>query len=121
MRKKRNALTLIETMLVIILIGIIGGAMAYNLKGAVEKGRSFKTKETKHRIDTVLNMAFLEGKSAEEIREDWKHIVETSPLIKAKKNESHLRDGWNEEFHIEMNDDGMWRSFTGHISPDAED
>ena len=44
MRKKR-AITLLEIMIVILLIGLIGGVVSYNLKGTLDKGKAFASKE----------------------------------------------------------------------------
>ncbi len=106
MKKKRNALTLIEIMLVIILVGIVGGALAFNLKGAVQKGKRFKTEETKKKIDAILNLALLEGHSSEEVKSNWIEHVKDSPLIKTKPNQTDIWDGWGKPFEVDISEDG---------------
>jgi type II secretory pathway pseudopilin PulG len=103
MKSKRTALTLIEMMLVIILIGIVGGALAFNLKGAIEKGKGFKTEEIRKKIDSVLDLALLEGTSLEELEENWMEYVKKSPLIKVKPNQESILDGWGKPFRVEVN------------------
>ncbi|MCH9634247.1 MAG: hypothetical protein S4CHLAM7_09920 [Chlamydiae bacterium] len=107
MKKKRNALTLIEIMLVIILIGIVGGALTVNLKGAVKKGKTFKTEETKRKIESILELALLEGYSPGDLSENWVAHVKASPLMKIKGDPSEILDGWGKPFSVELNDDGF--------------
>ncbi len=109
MKKKRNALTLIEIMLVIILVGIVGGALAFNLKGAVQKGKRFKTEETKKKIDAILNLALLEGQFSDDLTEKdtWLECVKNSPLIKTTPDQKEIYDGWGKPFEVEIDDDGF--------------
>lgn len=119
MKKKRQALTLIEIMLVIILIGIVGGTLAFNLKGAVSKGKQFKTDETKRKIDSILELAQLEGHSLQEIQSDWISYVKASPLIKTKADQDEILDGYGMPFDVEINDSGdALVAFTDNTLPD---
>ena len=43
-KKKQYALTLIEIMIVIVLIGLIGSVIGANMKGSLDEGKAFKTK-----------------------------------------------------------------------------
>lgn len=105
MKRKRNTLTLIEMMLVIVLVGIVGGALAFNLKGAITKGKSFKTEETRKKIDSVLNLALLEGASPEELEKEWLSYVKNSPLLKVSPNQEKIYDGWGKPFRVELRQD----------------
>ncbi len=81
-KKQNKSFTLIELMVVIALIGIIGGVLTYNLKGSLEKGKVFKTQESKHQIKNILNLASIEDNvSIEEVIENWEHYIRNSPLI----------------------------------------
>lgn len=101
-RKKRYALTLVEMMLVIVLVGIVGGALAVNLKGALDRGKGFKTKETKKRIEAIVNIASVE-KDEDTILNQWQEIVSQSPLIKLKLNSSNqVLDAWGNAFNLEF-------------------
>lgn len=122
MKKKRNTLTLIEIMLVVILIGIVGGALAFNLKGAVEKGKRFKTEETKKKLDSIINLALLEGNSPENIEENWFEYVKQSPLIKTSSKQKNILDGWGKPFTVKMNqNDYSLVAFSDNIDADEED
>lgn len=37
-KRKKQSITLVEMMVVITLIGIIGGALAFNMRGSLQKG-----------------------------------------------------------------------------------
>lgn len=122
MKSKRTALTLIEMMLVIILIGIVGGALAFNLKGAIEKGKGFKTEEIRKKIDSVLDLALLEGTSLEELEENWVEYVKKSPLIKVKPNQESILDGWGKPFRVELNpQDHSLVVLSDHTAVDEEE
>lgn len=112
MKKKRQALTLIEMMLVILLVGVVGGALAFNIKGAILKGKQFKTEEMRKKIDSVLNLALLEGYSSQEIQKDWVKIVKNSPLIQVKGSQELLYDAWGNPFEVQITSDGQSFSVT---------
>lgn len=81
MKKKKRFVTLIEIMIVILLIGIIGGVLAFNMKGSLDKGREFKTKQNKQRIEDILNLELATSdKSSDKILNEWSTIVKNSPL-----------------------------------------
>jgi len=86
----------------------VGGALAFNLKGAVQKGKRFKTEETKKKIDAILNLALLEGYSSEDLTEKdaWLECVKKSPLIKTSPNQKEIYDGWGKPFEVELDYDG---------------
>jgi general secretion pathway protein G len=106
MRKKR-AITLLEIMIVILLIGLIGGVVSYNLKGTLDKGKAFASKEGAKKLEDILNLEIQQGpRTAEEIVQDGsdeRKIVEAvvlnSGLISRQQVGKFLKDGWN-EFYI---------------------
>lgn len=101
-KKKRHALTLVEMMLVIVIIGIIGGALAFNLRGSLDRGKEFKTKETKKKIEAILNIAAVDYDD-QAILSGWKQFVIDSPLanLKLDKNDE-IADAWGNAFQIEF-------------------
>lgn len=101
-KKKKHALTLVEMMLVIVIIGIIGGALAFNLRGSLDKGKEFKTKETKKKIEAILNIAAVDYDD-QTILSDWKQLVVESPLanLKLDKNDE-LSDAWGNAFQVDF-------------------
>lgn len=100
MKRKKQALTLVEMMLVMLLISVIGSAVAFNLKGAMKKGKAFKTQEMQKKIDSALSLALLEGYSPEEIESNWVEYVKASPFIDVKPHQNRILDGWGDPFEV---------------------
>src|SRR4051812_19988650 len=100
MRKKR-AITLLEIMIVILLIGLIGGVVSYNLKGTLDKGKAFASKEGSQKLEDILNLQLQQGPiTAEDIINDKsddhtiaKTCVLNSGLISTKQVDKFLKDG----------------------------
>jgi general secretion pathway protein G len=107
MRKKR-AITLLEIMIVILLIGLIGGVVSYNLKGTLDKGKAFASSEGAKKLEDILNLEIQQGtKTAQEIihdRSDERDIVKAvilnSGLISERQVIKFLKDGWGEFYTI---------------------
>jgi prepilin-type N-terminal cleavage/methylation domain-containing protein len=101
-KKKKRAVTLIEIMIVILLIGLIGGALAFNMRGSMDEGKIFKTKQNISRIEDILTLAAAStGESESEIAKNWEWHVKKSPLA---KGEETTKDGWNTKFKVEEKD-----------------
>ncbi len=97
-KKKKHSITLIEIMIVILLIGLIGGALAYNMSGRRDKGNSFKTEQNLSRLHDILMLEYATGtKTLAEIISDKRVIVKDSPLA-PKDVDAMLKDGWGQEF-----------------------
>lgn len=103
--RKKLHITLIEIMIVMFLIALITGVLAYNYRGSLEQGKVFKTKAAIERLESILNLAVSENPDLNNsIEEDWKEVVAKSPLV---KNPKDLQlDGWGKEYRIEKNSDG---------------
>lgn len=116
---KRNGLTLIEIMLVIVLIGIVGGALAFNLKGALDRGKSFKTQETKKKIEAILSIEAVDS-DQDTILNEWNNIVSHSPMIKVKKMQGAIVDGWGNPFEVEYDSlEGQYMVTSSKIDADG--
>ncbi len=103
MKKKRYAVTLIEMMIVIMLIGIIGGALAFNMRGSMDQGRAFKTEQNQMRIHDILSLEATKGNyTLEEVVRDWKAFIQCSPLV--KDSDELCRDGWKHPFNVDQED-----------------
>ena len=103
-RMKKRAITLIEIMIVISLIAIIGGVLSYNLKGALDKGKAFKTEQAQNQIREALQLVSNEVKETpEEIADDPKTFLGRSEMV--KKPGDLIKDGWNTEMKITYNGD----------------
>jgi general secretion pathway protein G len=106
MKMKKRAITLMEIMIVIFLISLIGGVVGYNMKGSLEKGRAFKTKQAISQLEDIFQLESAKGdKSNQEIANNPKAILEESGL--AKNPDELLKDGWNEYFIIKPTNDGF--------------
>jgi prepilin-type N-terminal cleavage/methylation domain-containing protein len=102
-KRKKRAVTLIEIMIVILLIGLIGGALAFNMRGSMDKGRVFKSEQNAARVYDALMMAYAEGNFELSQYNDEKRILEIlnkSPLI--KDGTKIIKDAWGEKLKIEV-------------------
>ncbi len=97
---KKRALTLLEIMIVILLITTISGVIGYNMKGALEKGRAFRTERAIDQLRDLLLYRLAEVGSPEEIMSDPKRAVVETGL--ARDPESLLRDGWGDSLDISL-------------------
>lgn len=109
--RKKLHITLIEIMIVMFLIALITGVLAYNYRGSLEQGKVFKTKAAIERLESVLNLAISEDPDlTDSIEENWKEVVAKSPLIKNPKD--YQLDGWGKEYRVERNSDGNIEIFS---------
>ena len=98
MKKKKRALTLLEIMIVIVLIGLIGSVIGVNMKGSLEEGKAFKTRQAQEQIADILMLEVARGSSIDEIIGDPGKFLELSGLVKNGK--TFCKDGWGEIFEI---------------------
>jgi type II secretory pathway pseudopilin PulG len=102
---KKRFITLVEMMIVMFLIAMITGVIAYNYTGSLEEGKAFKTKNGMEKIRTVLDL-YLAGHPTDKqsIQSNWKAIVESSQMV---KNAKELEvDGWGSEYQVTVDEDG---------------
>src|SRR2546426_854810 len=60
-KRVKRAITLIEIMVVITIIGFITGALAFNYKKSLDKGKQMKTAEIVRKVEAAINMAIVNG------------------------------------------------------------
>lgn len=103
MKIKRHFVTLIEMMIVMFLIMLITGVIAYNYRGSLDEGKAFKTRAGIEKVETILNLAIAQNPSlADGVEGNWTQIVESSPLV---QNASVLtKDGWGAPYEVTMED-----------------
>lgn len=97
-RKKKRSLTLLEIMIVIVLIGLIGSVIGVNMKGSLEEGKAFKTRQAATQIQDILMLAVAQEATIEEVTKDPQKYLELSGLV--KNPEKYLKDGWGKKFDI---------------------
>lgn len=94
--KKKRALTLLEVMIVIFLITLITGVIGYNMKGSLDKGKSFKTEQAMNQLHDMLLLGLSEGKSMDLILTQPTVVLKDLGL--ARDPEGLIKDGWNVPF-----------------------
>lgn len=99
--KKRNV-TLIEMMIVMFLIALVTGVIAYNYRGSLDEGKAFKTKAGMDKVQMILTLKFTDDPDAS--IDKWEDYIKTSPLVKG--GDSLIRDGWGEKYNVERNENG---------------
>lgn len=97
---KKRFITLIEMMIVMFLIAMITGVIAYNYTGSLEEGKAFKTKNGIEKIHTILDLYLATNPGAS--LSNWQEIVEQSPLVKNPRE--LILDGWGQTYNV--NTDG---------------
>ncbi|MBS0654348.1 MAG: type II secretion system protein [Verrucomicrobia bacterium] len=102
--RKKRAITLIEMIVVMLLIAMITGGIAYNYNSTLNEGKVFKTKEGMSRIKTILALAIAENPEIppRDIVSNWANYVTNSPL--AGKGADLLKDGWGQEYNVGIGD-----------------
>lgn len=104
-KKKRRLITLIEIVIVMFLIAMITGVVAYNYTGTLEKGKAFKTEMGIERLTTILNLAVSENPGVvNEVQGRWQEIVRSSPLV--NKPDELINDGWGNPYQVGVDEDG---------------
>lgn len=100
MKIKRRNLTLLEIMIVIVLIGLIGSVIGFNVKGSLDEGKAFKTRQAKEQIQDILMLEVARGTDIVSVLEDKEAVLANSGLIKDPK--AFLKDGWGIPFTIKV-------------------
>lgn len=98
--KKRNV-TLIEMMIVMFLIALISGVVAYNYRGTLDEGKAFKTAADIQNLENILNLRAANDEDAlESMPSEWKRYVQQSPLVQNAK--SIMKDGWGNDYQVRV-------------------
>lgn len=105
---QRRFVTLIEMMIVMFLIALITGVIAYNYRGSLDEGKAFKTKASIEKIETILNLEIAKNPQLRDsIASEWKTVIGNSPLVHDKN--ALLTDGWGAEYQVDIDDNGSIR------------
>jgi general secretion pathway protein G len=99
---KRRFVTLIEMMIVMFLIALITGVIAFNYRGSLEEGKAFKTKVGIEKLETILNLEVAKNSDLESnIQDEWKKVIERAPLVHDPK--ALQIDGWGKDYRVVYN------------------
>ena len=88
-------------MIVIFLITLITGAIGYNMKGTLDRGRAFRTEQAKAQLHDLLLICLEEGVKPDELAKDPAVYLKKYNL--AKNSEKLVQDGWGSNFVINYN------------------
>lgn len=103
--RMRRAITLIEIMIVIFLIGLIGSVVGYNMKGSLDKGKQFKTEQAQKQVKDILLLQVAQGERIEDVVKNPQYYLEQSGLVSSQQAIGLLKDGWNEPLEIKLTRD----------------
>lgn len=100
-RKRMHPLTLIEMMIVILLIALISGVLAYNLRGGLDEGKGFKTTQGIQKLEDILNYEVAKGTAnLDTMSSTWEDVVRHSPLVSKPKD--LIQDGWGRTYQVSI-------------------
>ncbi len=107
-RKIKRAITLLEVMIVVLLIGIIGSVLGYNMKGSLDEGKAFKSREGARQVRDILLMQVQDEDKLKKLVENnnLKEIGEVlldSGLV--ADPQKLLVDGWDVPYTFKVVDD----------------
>ena len=102
---KKKPMTLLEIMIVIFLIGLISSVIGYNMKGSLDKGRVFKTKQGAEQVRDLLLLEVAQGNPVDDVVSNPDRYLLSSGVV--KNVDKMLKDGWNEPFEIFLDDFGQ--------------
>jgi type II secretory pathway pseudopilin PulG len=102
---KKKAFTLLEIIIVIFLITLITGAIGYNMKGTLDKGRAFRTAQGIDQLHDLLLMCVAEGRTVEEVANDPVKWMTQYEL--ARHPAKLIQDGWGHPLDIKAN---QWKT-----------
>lgn len=98
---RRRYITLIEIMIVMFLIALITGVVAYNYRGSLDEGKAFKTKAGIERVEMILNLrAASDPEILDHIENSWQNVIREDPLVKDPN--ALIKDGWGEEYEVSV-------------------
>lgn len=95
---RRRFVTLIEMMIVMFLIALITGVVAYNYSGTMDKGKAFKTEAGIQKLHAVLSLVIAENPDADLSGNNWVAQIERSPLVHDAN--ALTKDGWGNYYTV---------------------
>lgn len=101
--KKKYVMTLLEIMIVIFIIGIIGSVIGYNMRGSLDNGKAFKTKEGSRKLYEIVQLETAQNKALKgdgELSKEIAEVLNKSGFVKNVKD--LMRDGWGNEYQFSL-------------------
>jgi general secretion pathway protein G len=98
-KARRQSVTLIEMIIVMILIATITGALALNYQKSLDRGRLFATQQRVERLRAILTLYFSMHPDEAGTNTDYITIINDSGLGPPKP-EQLLKDDWGQDFQI---------------------
>ena len=109
---KKRCITLIEMMIVMFLIALITGVVAYNYRGSLDEGKVFKTKQGIEKLEMILNLRVAENPNIfDNITSNWQEIIKHDPLVKDAN--ALIYDGWGKPYQVSVENNVI------HVSSDG--
>ena len=108
--KKKRPFTLLEIMIVIFLIGLIGSVIGYSMKGNIEEGRAFKTKQARIKVKEILELELAKGADPGDVVEKPEKYLKASGML--HNPEKMIFDGWGNKFELSLDDNGEIKIFS---------
>ena len=107
MKRKKRPMTLLETMVVIFIIGIVGSVIGYNMRGSLSKGKEFKTARSAEKLREILILE-CDLRNIDPAAKTWsstvvRNVLRDSGLV--KDIDALMKDGWGEKFKVEYSTD----------------
>lgn len=100
---KKRFVTLIEMMIVMFLIALITGVIAWNYRGTLEEGKAFKTRAGIERLESILHLAAADNANLlDNIESNWQEAIKSSPLV--QNANALIKDGWGQEYTVTVED-----------------
>ncbi|MCB1115337.1 MAG: hypothetical protein KDK71_02610, partial [Chlamydiia bacterium] len=91
------------------IIGIIASVVGYNMRGSLDKGKAFKTKEGMRKLYDIVQLEMepgkLGGKDSDALRAEVAQLVRNSGLV--KNVDDLLKDGWGNSYTCELENDDI--------------
>ena len=90
---KRRAVTLIEIMIVIFIIGLIGSVIGYNMKGSLDERKAFKSEHGSRQVYHYIQLQLSKGSNIQAILADPEKALRDTGFV--SRPDKLLQDGSN--------------------------
>lgn len=103
MKYKKRAITLMELMVVMVIIGIISTVIGRGISGSLEKGKKFKTEHSRKQLEEILLLQIATGACELDDLKDMNKVKEQLKKSGLVSNmDDLLKDGWGDLYTIDV-------------------